>query len=169
MGEADRMKTLVAACLLGISLITGFTFSDAATVEETAADQRVRAIAKQLRCAVCQNESIYDSNADLAVQMRALIREKVEAGVSDEEIVAYFVSRYGDYILMEPRKEGVNWLLWLAPRWLLAAGILLVLGLVKRWRREGAASPAVPDPDGHLHRKLEEELRRSRSGREGDV
>lgn len=162
MGEADRMKTLVAACLLGISLILGHTFADAATVEETAVDQRVRAIAKQLRCAVCQNESIYDSNADLAVQMRALIREKVEAGASDGEIVAYFVSRYGDYILMEPRKEGVNWLLWLAPLWLLAAGILLVLGLVKRWQREGAASAGIPDPDGHLHRKLEEEIRRNR-------
>jgi cytochrome c-type biogenesis protein CcmH len=155
------MKVFLITVGLGTFLLLGSVSAYAATVEETAADQRVRNISKQLRCAVCQNESVYDSNADLAVQMRALIREKVEAGASDEEIVAYFVSRYGDYILMEPRKEGVNWLLWLAPLWLLAAGILLVLGLVKRWRREGAAGPAVPDPDGHLHRRLEEEIRRS--------
>ncbi len=105
---------------------------------ETEEDTRVREVAKDLRCAVCQNESVADSNSQLARNMRDLIRDQVRDGKSADEIRAYFVSRYGDYILMEPRKQGWNWVLWMLPFVLLVAGLV---ALVLRMRR--GASPAA--------------------------
>src|SRR3990172_7345323 len=78
----------------------------AETINEQAIDIRTREIAKTLRCTVCQSESIFESQAPLAKQMREVIRERVALGQSDDEIRAYFLSRYGDYILMQPRIRG---------------------------------------------------------------
>src|SRR3970040_3015134 len=83
--------------------------------DEFALDAKTRDVAKTLRCTVCQNESIWDSKADLAKQMREVVRERLAQGQSPEEIQAYFQSRYGDYILLEPRKSGMNWRLCAVP------------------------------------------------------
>ena len=94
----------------------------AKVVDETEIDQKVREIAKTLRCTVCQTENIWESGAPLAHQMREAVRERVVQGQSAEQIRAYFHSRYGDYIMMEPPKQGINWLIWLAPFLLLFGG-----------------------------------------------
>ncbi len=126
---------------------------------ESAEERTVREIAKDLRCAVCQNESVADSNSQLARNMRQLIRDQVQEGKSESEIRAYFVSRYGDYILMEPRKEGYNLVLWAFPFAALLIGSLLVtLRFVKRGSATVVGGHDVPSTQetDELIRRLRE-------------
>lgn len=114
----------------------------AGSISEPDENRRVREVAQQLRCAVCQNESVADSGSTLAANMREVIRDKIREGESNDQIKAYFVSKYGDYILMEPRKLGVNWLLWAFP---FAALIIGGLVLAMRFgKRETAAAAEAP-------------------------
>jgi cytochrome c-type biogenesis protein CcmH len=133
----------------------------AGTVAENTIDIRTREIAKTLRCTVCQSESVFESQAPLAQQMRGIIRERVAQGQSDEEIRAYFLSRYGDYILMEPRVRGLNWLLWTGPFLLLLFGGFLLYRTLARWTAETASAPKkdLPPLDDASRRRIEQELR----------
>ena len=98
-------------------------------------------IAKDLRCTVCQNQPVSESNADLAHDMRQIIREQIKAGKSRQEIIQYFVDRYGDYVLMKPPKQGAGEVVWLAPVVLLAIiGVSGFLYLRHRLR------PSLPPP-----------------------
>ncbi len=128
--------------------------------DETALDVQVREIAKTLRCTVCQTENIWESGAPLAQQMRGVVRERLKLGHSHEEIRAYFLSRYGDYIMMEPPKHGMNWLLWVGPFILLLGGGLLLYKEVIGWvRRTPAPSTTLPPPlDEQARQRLEREL-----------
>ncbi len=128
--------------------------------DETALDVQVREIAKTLRCTVCQTENIWESGAPLAQQMRGVVRERLKLGHSHEEIRAYFLSRYGDYIMMEPPKHGMNWLLWVGPFILLLGGGLLLYKEVIGWVRRTPAPSTTPPPplDEQARRRLEREL-----------
>jgi cytochrome c-type biogenesis protein CcmH len=130
----------------------------AKVVDETEIDQKMRDIAKTLRCTVCQTENIWESGAPLAHQMREAIRERVMQGQSAEEIRAYFHSRYGDYIMMEPPKQGVNWLIWLAPFLLLFGGGALLWREVKRWVTKTPAHQTPTTLDEASRRRIEREL-----------
>jgi cytochrome c-type biogenesis protein CcmH len=105
-------------------------------------DEQVHALASQLRCVVCQNLSVADSPSEMAHQMRDLIRERLAAGDRPEEVTAYFVQRYGEWVLLSPPARGLNLLLWLAPFGAVAGGLALVVTLARRWRRP----PVPPDP-----------------------
>ncbi|MBI3595901.1 MAG: cytochrome c-type biogenesis protein CcmH [Nitrospirae bacterium] len=131
-----------------------------ATVEEQQIDLQVREIAKTLRCTICQNESIWESQAELAQQMRDLIRERLLKGESPDQIRAYFLSRYGDYILLTPQKSGMNWILWAGPFVLLAGGGILLYRTVSRWVAQTAAAKQddLPPIDDRLRKRIEEEL-----------
>ena len=96
-------------------------------------------IGKQLRCLVCQNESIEDSNADLAKDLRRLVRTRISGGDTDEQTIAWLVARYGDFVRLRPPFNAVTWALWLSP--LMAVGVGLGAVLLARRRR-----PAAPDP-----------------------
>ena len=98
-------------------------------------DEDVQAIASQLRCVVCQNLSVADSPSEMAHQMRDLIRERLAAGDRPDAVKAYFVQRYGEWVLLAPPARGLNLVLWLAPFGAVAGGLVLVLTLVRRWRR----------------------------------
>ncbi|MGH7273370.1 MAG: cytochrome c-type biogenesis protein [Nitrospiria bacterium] len=154
------MKKRLIIILL-ISLFTPSSFSMAETVDEQLLDIKTREIAKTLRCTVCQSESVWESNAELARQMRQLIRERLSQGQSAEEIRAYFLSRYGDYILLEPRKSGMNWLLWIGPFVLLGIGGVLLYRTLGRWVAQTASvKPEETLPIDDLHRqRIEQELR----------
>ncbi len=102
-------------------------------------DAQAQAIAAHLRCPVCQNESVADSPAELAKQMRALIREKLAAGDSPDQIIAYFVSRYGEWILLEPPRRGLGWFVWIAPLAVLILGGVLTARFLRR-----AVTPVRP-------------------------
>jgi cytochrome c-type biogenesis protein CcmH len=103
------------------------------TMSDSALDARVRAIAEKVRCPVCQGESIQASPAELAQQMRAVVREQLLAGKSEAEIKAYFVSRYGEWILLEPAMTGLNVLLYVFPIVLVIGGLAFVVTIVRRW------------------------------------
>lgn len=100
----------------------------------------VRNIAKDLRCAVCQNQSIYESNSDLARDMLAIIRDKVQAGESEKTIRHYFFQRYGDYIYLEPTQDGKNKILWLGPFLGLLIGGGTLWAAITRWKKQGATT-----------------------------
>ncbi|HXC61407.1 MAG TPA: cytochrome c-type biogenesis protein [Nitrospiria bacterium] len=133
----------------------------AGTVDEQTIDIRTREIAKTLRCTVCQSESVFESQAPLAQQMRGVIRERVAQGQSDEEIRAYFLSRYGDYILMEPRRTGMNWLIWAGPFLLLFIGGLFLYRTLARWAAQTASAPPedLPPLDDISRQRIDRELR----------
>lgn len=111
------------------------------TPAEAELDARTTAIASTLRCPVCQGESIQDSPSQLAQQMRAVVKDRLRAGESPEEIKAYFVGRYGEWILLEPKMTGLNILLYVLPVVLVLGGLAFVVMLVRRWTK----AEAVPD------------------------
>lgn len=150
--------------LLPILLLLCFVFPTAGVaevVDETEIDQKVREIAKTLRCTVCQTENIWESGAPLAHQMREAVRERVIQGQSAEEIRVYFHSRYGDYIMMEPPKQGINWLIWLAPFLLLLGGGALLWREVKGWVRKTPTPQPPPTLDETSRRRIEQELHKN--------
>jgi cytochrome c-type biogenesis protein CcmH len=110
---------------------------------DPALEARARTLSQELRCLVCQNQSIDDSNADLAHDLRVLVRERLAAGDSDAQVLAYLTSRYGDYVLLRPPVKPTTWLLWFGPPLLLiVGGLAILLG----WRRRRAAALARPAP-----------------------
>lgn len=120
---------------------------------DPALEARARAISQDLRCLVCRNENIDDSNAELARDLRILVRERLVAGDSDAEAVAFVVDRYGEYVLLSPRASGANLALWLAgPVLLLLAGGTAAVYL--RARRGAPEAPAALTPEEQ--RKLDE-------------
>ncbi len=114
----------------------------ATQVTEDPLERRVLDIAKDLRCTVCQNQPVSESNADLARDMRAIIREQVQAGKSRDEIVKYFVDRYGDYVLMNPPKSGPGTIVWLGPLALIV--VVGLSGFVFLRRRLRPSLPSTP-------------------------
>ena len=104
---------------------------------DPALEARARVLSAGLRCVVCRNESIDESNAELASEMRVLVRERLLAGDSDAEAVAWLVDRYGEYVLLEPTREGVNRILWAAPLALALGGLAVAGAHVARQRRSG--------------------------------
>ncbi len=106
-------------------------------------EARARAISAGLRCLVCQNQSIDDSNAPLAKDLRLLVRERLKAGDSDEEVVNYVVSRYGEFVLLKPKFGWHTLLLWVGPVLLL---VLAIIGIIVAYRRYGQAQAAVAGP-----------------------
>ena len=117
---------------MGVALVMAVTLLAAGIAAAKEPEARAQAIAAKLRCPVCQNESVADSPSELAAQMRTLIREKVAAGETDQQIVDYFVSKYGEWILLEPPRRGLLWIVWLAPAAALLGGAYLALSYVLR-------------------------------------
>ena len=104
-------------------------------------EKRVMALAENLRCLVCQNESLAGSHADLAVDLRQQIREQMQAGKSDQEIIAFMTERYGDFVLFRPPVKFSTYLLWFGPFLLLAAGITVQLLYLKKRREQAREKP----------------------------
>jgi cytochrome c-type biogenesis protein CcmH len=121
-------------------------------------EQTVHDIASQLRCVVCQSLSVADSPSETANQMRGIIRERLAAGESPEQVRAYFVEKYGDWILLSPPKSGFTLLVWVVPYIGLGIGLVLVAVLVRRWSH--APRAAVP---AQLDAAVRERIRREMS------
>jgi cytochrome c-type biogenesis protein CcmH len=107
-------------------------------------EQRARGISQQLRCMVCQNQSIDDSDAPLAKDLRLLVRERVKAGDSDPQVIDYMVARYGEFVLLRPRFAWHTVALWVTPAIVLLAGGLGMLFAVRRRRNLASAAAAPP-------------------------
>jgi len=137
------MRTLLASLLLAMLAVAAFpagAVNPSEVLADPALEERAREVSKGLRCVVCQNQSIDDSNADLARDMRILVRERIAAGDSNDEVTAYMVSRYGDFVLLKPPLKKGTYVLWFGP------GVIVVLALIGIFffyrRRAGAASQA---------------------------
>jgi cytochrome c-type biogenesis protein CcmH len=130
---------------------------------DAAQEERARGIGRELRCLVCQNQSIEDSDADLARDLRRIVREQVSAGRSDAEVVGFVHQRYGDFVLLRPRFSAATALLWATPAVALLAGGLLL----RSARRRPAAASAAPAP-GALTEAERARLSRLESGAGGD-
>lgn len=129
----------IALALLMLSLTPAFAVQPDEVLDDPVLESRARELSKGLRCLVCRNENIDESNADLARDLRLLLRERLVAGDSDQEAVDFIVDRYGEYALLKPTATGANWLLWAAgPLMLLIALTISVLYLRKR----ATAAPA---------------------------
>ena len=102
-------------------------------------DQRVHDVASQLKCLVCQGESVADSPATLSLQMRGVIRQQLQSGKSEQEVIQYFVSRYGDRILLSPPMQGLNLLAWFVPIALMLGGVILVFLVLRNWQTHAVA------------------------------
>jgi len=134
---------LILALLLCVCVTTAW----AAPVAEDPLERQMLDIAKDLRCAVCQNQPVSESNADLARDMRAIIREQLEAGKSREEIVDYFVARYGEYVLLKPPYRGTGFPLWVVPAVLLLVLVVSAFGYLRRRRHAAMPPPPVLSAD----------------------
>jgi len=106
-------------------------------------EQAVYEVAAQLRCVVCQNLSIADSPSEMANQMRAVVRERLAAGETPEQVIHYFVDKYGEWILLSPPRRGFTLLVWIVPAIGVVLGIGIVALLVRSWARR---RPAAPQP-----------------------
>jgi len=129
------MKLLLFFILLNLCFVSGAIAKEAQPSEDPQIEQRMKALTEQLRCLVCQNETLADSHADLAEDLRKQIREQMKAGKSDQEILAYLTQRYGDFVLYKPPVKLTTYLLWFGPFALLLSGIFVLYLYVKR-RRE---------------------------------
>jgi cytochrome c-type biogenesis protein CcmH len=137
---ATALGSVKPRILVLLILLAGVAFSVAGKDAQPSADDpvleaRVLALSKELRCLVCQNETLADSRADLAVDLRNQIREQMKAGKSDKEIIAFLTDRYGKFILFRPPIDPTTYLLWFGPFVLLLVGLLLLFRYVKH-RRE---------------------------------
>jgi cytochrome c-type biogenesis protein CcmH len=139
--------------LAGLLLAAASAAPAAAPVNEEA----VQEIGAQLRCVVCQSLSVADSPSETANQMRGIIRERLAAGDSPEQVKAYFVEKYGLWILLAPPREGFNLLVWVVPFVALAVGLALVLLLVRRWSRRPTPAPAAA-PDEAMRARIRREM-----------
>jgi cytochrome c-type biogenesis protein CcmH len=134
------MKTIIAFLLMLVSGLAMPTLSHAQpgtpaaieTFSDPALEGRARNLQRQLRCLVCQGESVDESNADFAADIRHLVRQQMAAGKSDRQILDFVVARYGDFILMKPPVQPDTWLLWLLPFLVLGAGGAVAWGVVKK-------------------------------------
>ena len=131
------------------------------SMDEDLLQGQTKEISKTLRCAVCQSESVWESNATLAIQMRDIVRERLIAGQSPDEIRAYFVSRYGDYIVFKPRFGGINLLLWGGPFILLVLGGIGLFFSLRKWTSKigVAETKALAPIDEKQRQRIEDELR----------
>ncbi len=131
------MKRLVALVLLLIAFapLPAFAVQPDEILPDPALEQRARALSAQMRCLVCQNQSIDDSDAPLAKDIRLVIRERLKAGDTDTQVTDYLVDRYGQFVLLKPRFEPETWILWLTP----FAVVLLGLGYMALRSRQPVA------------------------------
>lgn len=147
------IKRIVAGLALGVMCLLPLAVQaeDAPSVAvDPALEKRVMAISEELRCLVCQNQTIADSHAELAVDLKNQVREMLQKGMSEQDIKRYMVERYGDFVLYRPPVQGNTWLLWVGPFVLMVAALLfLVIKLRDRNRIVTAAGDGMTDESHH--------------------
>ena len=151
------MKGLLSTVALLVCLATVVSAQEAKPMaEDPELEKRVLKLSQELRCLVCQNETLADSRADLAVDLRNQVREQMRAGKTDQEIVVYLTERYGDFVLYRPPVKPSTYLLWFGPFLLLLGGLALLYRYVQQRRELITDKPLTAE-----ERRQAEELLRS--------
>ena len=135
------IRTLAALLLILMTAGPAHAVNPDEILADPALEARAREIGKELRCLVCQNQSIDDSDADLARDLRVLVRERLTEGDSNQQVIDYVVSRYGDFVLLRPPVKSTTYLLWYGPAIILVLGILAIF-LFYRRRTASSSGPA---------------------------
>jgi cytochrome c-type biogenesis protein CcmH len=141
------VRRLLLAALLALMPLAAAAIQPDEVLDDPALEARARAITAELRCVVCQSESIDESNADIARDLRLLVRERLVAGDSDDEALQYIVDRYGEYVLFRPPFNAANAALWLAGPVLLLLGGGLALAYVRRRARPTSGLAPLTESD----------------------
>ncbi|MBB3539729.1 MULTISPECIES: cytochrome c-type biogenesis protein [unclassified Rhizobium] len=149
-----RAILLVLAVLL--SSVPAFAVNPDEVLADPKLEARARAISAELRCMVCQNQSIDDSNAELAKDLRLLVRERLTGGDTDEQVVNYIVSRYGEFVLLKPRFETKTILLWGAPILLVVAGGISLIVFARKRAGRPTGSKLTAEEQARLSQLLDE-------------
>lgn len=155
-----RALLLLLICLIASATVAQVRRPEAVK-DDPAIEQRLQKLSQELRCLVCQNETLADSRADLAEDLRDEIREQMKAGKSDKEIIAFLTDRYGQFILYKPQVTPTTYLLWFGPFVLLLAGLAVLFYYIRQRREMIPEQPLTSD-----ERKRAEDLLRSASGKE---
>ena len=156
-----RLSMILVFCL-GLGLVPALSVAPDEVLDDPVLEARARALSAELRCMVCQNQSIDDSDAPLAKDLRVLVRERLEAGDSDAEVIDYLVSRYGEFVLLKPRFAWHTIVLWAAGPAALVAG-LIGIAVALRKRRTMVASRAEPALTADEQRRLDALLKEQES------
>lgn len=128
MGLSRFLQHAVAAAWLVLQLGSGWTADAQSTAADPALEARVNRLSAELRCLVCQNQSLADSHADLAIDLKNQVREQLQAGRSEQDVIRYMTERYGDFVLYRPPVKTTTVLLWVGPL------VLLLVALTAGWR-----------------------------------
>jgi cytochrome c-type biogenesis protein CcmH len=153
------MRRLVAALALLLAVAPAHlspALAQEAQLSDPKLEQRARDLSKEIRCVVCQSQSVADSDADIAREVRGIIREQIAAGRSDQDIRDYLVARYGDFVLFDPPFKAATYVLWLGPFGVLVIGGIGVFLYFRRRAQEPATRPAElsAEEQGRLARLL---------------
>jgi cytochrome c-type biogenesis protein CcmH len=141
--------TLVAFNLMTFCTSLSLAVEPGEVLVDSALEARARDISKGFRCVVCQNQSIDDSNAGLARDMRLLVRERLVAGDSNDEVTDYMVSRYGDYVLLKPPLKKSTYVLWYGPLLILGLGFLILFIFFRRRQNSSVVIPKGLNDEEH--------------------
>ncbi len=157
------MRAALFALLLALSSLA---FAKEATplAADPVVEARLNKLAEELRCLVCQNESLAASRADLANDLRRELREMIKAGRSDKEIKEYLVDRYGDFVLYRPPVKATTMLLWFGPFVLLVGGVAILLLYLRRRKSRVSEAPLSPEESAHFATLLQEQFADSSTG-----
>ncbi len=154
-----RLAFIVCMCLIAASPALAVNPSE--MLSDPALEERAREVSKHLRCVVCQNQSIDDSDAELARDMRVLVRERIESGDSNKQVLDYMVSRYGDFVLLKPPFKVETYALWFGPPIIFILGIIAVVAFARQRRvPHGTSSGAAALSDEErqkLNRLMDED------------
>jgi cytochrome c-type biogenesis protein CcmH len=158
------MRALLLAILLALATpvlsVPAFAVQPDEVLPDPAMEARARELSKELRCLVCQNQSIDDSNAPLARDLRVLVRQRLTAGDDNEGVLDYITARYGDYVLLRPPFKASTYVLWIGPFVVLLLGGIGAALFLRRRRRDIAAgdtAPLTPEERRRLDRLLSED------------
>ncbi len=158
-------KAAIAVLAIALWPVLAGAVEPSERLDDPVLEERARELSKELRCLVCQNQSIDDSNADLARDLRVLVRQRLVAGDSDAQVLAFVTERYGDYVLLRPPVQPNTYALWFGPAAIL---VIVAIGLALAMRRRAGATtepdPLTPDE----RRRVDALLRQSADDRKDD-
>ncbi len=152
-------KFRIILSIVYLALFMSFTYADEATplAEDPAVERRLISISEEMRCLVCQNESLSGSRSELAQDLRREIRDLIKQGKTDAEIRTFMVDRYGDFVLYRPPVKPITWLLWIGPFVLMIAGIVALLMYLRRRNTQVAKTTLSDDENKRIDALLRDD------------